>query len=100
MSEAGIVADGKERNLDANQEHLAAAEERITREVREEFTQRMAEAGRIRRLILRFRMIREIRRRMHAEEEKVAPSRGLYLTDSTGDLEAPSQPAEGDGGKK
>ena len=69
---AGFVADGAER--DRESARYATEVERIRREVREEFSNALASAGWIRRLLLRMQLRREIGKRV----EELSPSSALY----------------------
>jgi len=68
-----IIENGRERLLQAPevQEKIAA----VRREVEAQYTERYATAGCIKRRILRWKMEREIARRI----EQIAPSDALYL---------------------
>jgi hypothetical protein len=68
MYSAGLLADGRERAY-------GAALAKVREEVQREYAAALAEAGWLRRLILRNRIDREILRRL----KKIAPTAGLYL---------------------
>lgn len=73
----GIVVDGQQRAYDA-------AFDRVYAEVEQEFAERLAGAGFWRRVLLRWQMSREFRRRM----EKHAPPWGLYSHTDEGPRDA------------
>ena len=62
-----IVANGRERVVSANADGIARA-------IRAKYADEMSQAGRIRRLRLRWKIRREIRR----ELKRIAPGNGLY----------------------
>ena len=73
MSEERFIANGREQ-LKKSEEYQAACAEVIAA-VRARYAEPLANAGALRRLVLRFRMQREIAR----EVDKLAPRGALYL---------------------
>jgi hypothetical protein len=73
MSDDRFIADGRERLMESKEYRAASTE--VTAAVRSRYAESLAGAGVFRRLVLRFRMEREIAR----EVAKLAPRGALYL---------------------
>jgi hypothetical protein len=73
MSDERFIADGRERLMKSKEYQAAQAE--IVAAVRARYSESLASAGIFRRLVLRFRMEREMER----EVAKLAPPGALYL---------------------
>ena len=79
MTNSRIVSDGPERALKGANEQVATLNRQIQLAVESEYASQVANAGRLRRAYLRLRIRREVKRRIAAELEKIAPAGGLYM---------------------
>ena len=77
-----IVADGRERALAGAKAVIARTRRQIKTDVKAEYSQQWENAGFFRKIYLRLKIRAEIRRRVDAEVEQIAPRDALYLTDT------------------
>ena len=74
-----IVVDGRERALAGAKAAIARTRRQIKTDVNAEYSRQWEDAGFFRKIHLWLKIRSEIRRRVAAEVEEIAPRGGLYL---------------------